>query len=128
MTVAVSERTFRTFCESYGIKHVLNAVSSPRSNGQCKRYNKTIVMLSTMSVENESDKWDKHVKKVQSALNSSFDKSINTTRDKVLLGYQTKPLAEVSLLNSIKLTLDCIDVQELRGRIKEHMDLDQNKQ
>lgn len=31
-------------------------------------------------------------------------------------------------MNSIKLTLDSIDVHELRGRIKEHVDLDQNKQ
>jgi hypothetical protein len=57
------------------IRIVSDAVATPRANGQCERYNQTIVnMLATSSVEAESDLWDTHVKELQSALNTSFNK------------------------------------------------------
>jgi hypothetical protein len=64
---ALTSRTFKIFCETYAIRHVLNAVVTPRSSRQCERYNKAIVtMLATTSVESEVV-WDTHVKKLQSA-------------------------------------------------------------
>jgi hypothetical protein len=66
---ALTSRTFKIFCETYAIRHVLNAVVTPRSSRQCERYNKAIVtMLATTSVESEIRVvWDTHVKKLQSA-------------------------------------------------------------
>jgi hypothetical protein len=55
------------FFVKHAIRHVLNAVVTPRSSRQCDRYNKAIVtMLATTSVESEVV-WDTHVKKLQSA-------------------------------------------------------------
>lgn len=126
---AFTSKSFQVFCESYAIKHVLNAVATPRANGQCERYNKTIVsMLSTMSVEKDSDEWDTYVKSVQSALNTAFNRSINTTPVKALLGYQATSMAESTLINSIRSTMERLDLKELRGQIKEHIDADQQKQ
>lgn len=124
-----TSRTFRMFCESYAIKHVLNAVATPRANGQCERYNKTIVtMLATTTVEGESDRWDTHVKKLQSAMNTSFNKSINTTPVQALFGYQARPMAEAALLNSLEDVADRVDLQSLRLHIKDHITDDQRKQ
>jgi hypothetical protein len=126
---AFTSRTFRMFCETYGIKHTLNAVATPRANGQCERYNHTIVnMLATSSVEAESDLWDTHVKELQSALNTSFNKGINTTPVQALSGYQARPIAEASLLNSLRNEMQRVDIQGLRDRIKDHITEDQRKQ
>lgn len=126
---AFTSKTFRIFCESYAIKHILNAVASPRSNGQCERYNGTIVnMLATTSVEDKGDTWDLHVKNIQSALNTSFNKSINTTPVQALFGYQTRPMAEGSLLNSLQTVVDRINISELRDKVKDHITQDQQRQ
>jgi transposase InsO family protein len=91
---AFTSKTFSIFCKSYGIRHILNTVAIPRANGQYERYNKTIAnMLATLSIEAESNLWDTHIKQLQSALNTSFNKSINTTPVKALFGYQTKTTA-----------------------------------
>jgi hypothetical protein len=42
---AFTSRSFQTFCETHGIKHILNAVTTPRANGQCERYNRTIIII-----------------------------------------------------------------------------------
>jgi hypothetical protein len=126
---AFTSRTFSIFCKSYGIRHILNAVATPRANGQCERYNKTIVnMLATSSIEAESNLWDTHIKQLQSALNTSFNKSINTTPVKALFGYQTKTTAEAVLLNSLQSGVEQIDIDDLRGRIQCHITEDQRKQ
>lgn len=52
---AFTSQTFRMFCTNYSIKHVLNAVATPRANGQCERYNKTIVQaLATTTAGRDS--------------------------------------------------------------------------
>lgn len=126
---AFTSQAFRLFCETYAIRHVLNAVATPRGNGQCERYNKTIVsMLATTCVNDEGNLWDTQVKELQSAMNTSFNKSINSTPVQALFGYQARPMAEATLLNSVNDVADRIDLKKLRSRIKEHIDDDQRKQ
>ena len=79
---AFTARTFKIFGTTYGIRHVLNAVATPRANGQCERYNRTIVAsLATTVAGMESNVWDNYVKQVQSAMNTSFNKGIGTNTD-----------------------------------------------
>lgn len=79
--IAYISQAFRmAFCVSYGIKHVLNAIATPQANGQCERYNKTIVQaLATIMAGRDPRRWDAVVKQIQGALNT-YNKSINTTR------------------------------------------------
>lgn len=37
-----SSKTFQDFVKAYGIKHIQNAVATPRANGQVERFNTTI--------------------------------------------------------------------------------------
>lgn len=90
------------FCDNYGIKHVLNAVATPKANGQCKRYNKTIVQaLTTTTAGPDPRYWDAVVKQVQGALNTTYNKSINTTPMEALIGCTTRSAAEAQLLSQI---------------------------
>lgn len=60
---AFTSNTFESFCKCYGIKYILNTVATPRANGQCKRYNKTIInALATTSACNAANKCDCYVK------------------------------------------------------------------
>ncbi|EZA50330.1 hypothetical protein X777_11273 [Ooceraea biroi] len=92
---AFTSQAFRTCCDTYGIKHVLNAVAMPRANGQCECYNKTIVQaLATTNAERDSRDWDLTVKQIQSALNTTCNKAIGTTPMKELIGCNTRGAAE----------------------------------
>ncbi|XP_011861043.1 PREDICTED: uncharacterized protein K02A2.6-like [Vollenhovia emeryi] len=124
-----TSQTFRTFCNTYGIRHVLNAVATPRANGQCERYNKTIVQaLATTTAGHDPRDWDLAVKKIQSALNTTYNKGINTTPTKALIGCETRSAAEAPLLSQIQDVVHRLDFNELRDDIKAHTSKEQRAQ
>lgn len=114
------------FCDNYGIKHVLNAVATPRANRQCERYNKTIVQaLAATMVGRDSRHRDAAIKQVQGALNTTHNKSIETTPMKALIGYET---AEATLLAQIQDKVHRLDLDELRTEITTHISQQQREQ
>lgn len=124
-----TSEAFKVFCTTYGIKHVLNAVATPRANGQCERYNRTILSsLAATVAGKDSRDWDRDVKKVQSALNTAYNKGINTTPTKALIGCDVRSAAESSLLTEIRNELERVDLNELRESIAQHVTADQRKQ
>jgi len=67
---AFSFHMFKAFCLEYGVKHVLNAVATPRANGQCEWMNYIVLnSLAATCVGQPENRWDECVKKVQSAIN-----------------------------------------------------------
>jgi len=114
------------FCNTYGIKHVLYAVATPRTNGQCERYNKTIVQaLATTTAGRDPRDWDTFIKQVQSALNTTHNKSINTTPTKAFIGCEVRSPTEAPLLSQIQDTVQQIDLDDLRTRIETHITQEQ---
>ncbi|KAJ8909358.1 hypothetical protein NQ315_000447 [Exocentrus adspersus] len=111
------------------IKHILNAVATPRANGQCERYNKTIVSsLAATAVGQPDENWDLYVKKVQSALNTTNNKAIGTTPMEALIGYRSACPAESVVLKAIENELEQLDIQSLRKDISTHMKAEQRRQ
>ena len=126
---AFTSHSFQLFCETYNIKHVLNAVATPRANGQCERYNRTILAeLATLGADSNSTEWDTHVKEVQSAMNTCFSKGINTTPSEALMGYHPRPAAQAQLLADIEVDLDRLNLTELRADMERHISADQARQ
>lgn len=126
---AFTSRTFRMFCDQYGIKHILNAVATPRANGQCERYNRTIVQaLATTTAGQDPAKWDTAVKQVQSALNTTHNKGIATTPMKALIGCDVPSAPESQLLAQVRDIVDRLDLAKLRQDIKAHIGSDQRAQ
>lgn len=68
---AFTSKDFKTYCENLGIRHVLNAVASPRANGQVERLNRTILNSLTAHMGNEQKGWDAYLPKVQLGINST---------------------------------------------------------
>lgn len=55
-------KKFQDFVKSLGIKHIFNAVATPRANGQVERYNRTILAaLGSMSHEKPKGNWDEYL-------------------------------------------------------------------
>lgn len=64
-------RDFEDYCHEKGIKHILNAVASPKANGQVERLNRTILSSLTAHMGNEQKGWDKYLPKVQLGINAT---------------------------------------------------------
>lgn len=107
----------------------MNAVATPRANGQCERYSKTIVQaLATTMAGQDSRRWDTVIKQVQGALNTTYNKSIDTTPMKALIGCETRSAAEATLLSQIRDEMHRLDLDELRSDITTHISQQQRAQ
>ncbi|KAL0869533.1 hypothetical protein ABMA27_005803 [Loxostege sticticalis] len=69
--------SFKKFVDETGIKHVLNAVATPRANGQVERYNRTLLeALTAKCIGEPESRWDTHVQEVQWGLNNTHNRGI----------------------------------------------------
>lgn len=117
-----TSRRFKTLCDTYGVKHICNAVATPRANGQCERYNKTVVdALTTTAAAQDPCDWDTQVKKIQCAINTMFNKSINTTPIKALIGCDVRTVTEGPILSAVREEMDRLDLTVLREEISKHI-------
>lgn len=64
-------KMFEDYCSKHGIKHVLNAVASPRANGQVERLNRTILSSLTAHMGDQQKGWDAYLSKVQLGINTT---------------------------------------------------------
>lgn len=125
--------SFKKFVKDKGIKHVLNAVATPRANGQVERYNKTIVdALTAKSIGSADNKWDDHLSDVQWGLNNTFNKGINKTPSEALFG--TRPAGSSEGTIRSELDQDIINsapertLTEVREDINSHVQAYQKAQ
>ncbi|GFX18507.1 retrovirus-related Pol polyprotein from transposon 297 [Trichonephila clavipes] len=79
---------FHTYCSEQKITlhHITTCL--PRANGQVERINRTVIPVLSKMSENDPTKWFKHVPSPQEVLNSTFQRSINTTPFELLFGTQ----------------------------------------
>ncbi|KAJ8976490.1 hypothetical protein NQ317_008465 [Molorchus minor] len=125
---AFTSHSFRTFCLENGIKHILNAVATPRANGQCERYNRTILAsLSALNGGLDDDTWDIHVKTVQRGLNCTVNRAIGMTPSELLFGVKPRTLPESIILNELQDEINRIDLSSIRQEVKNRLDEDQCK-
>ncbi|KAG6439129.1 hypothetical protein O3G_MSEX000509, partial [Manduca sexta] len=78
---------FKEFVTYYNIRHILNAVSTPRANGQVERFNRTILdALSTMTHGKDEKSWDEQIPDIQLGLNTTTHKITQKTPSELLFG------------------------------------------
>ncbi|CAK1603777.1 unnamed protein product [Parnassius mnemosyne] len=122
-----TSKAFKTFCDTNGIKHILNAVACPRANGQAERFNQTI--LNSLSAQNsfghERD-WDKCLGKIQWGINNTVNATTQQSATEAMFGVKMRD----SLSNKLN-TLGCsrnLNLQEIRDKISENIEKEQAKQ
>ncbi|KAI8425605.1 hypothetical protein MSG28_011422 [Choristoneura fumiferana] len=117
--------SFKRFMHDKGIKHILNAVATPRANGQVERYNKVIVdALTAKSVGTPDNMWDEHLPDVQWGMNNTLNKGINRTPSEALFGIRPAGTSDSRLLSEIagEVTNHTEDVRtEIRDGINSHV-------
>lgn len=118
---AFTAKEFKRFCEQNNIKHILNAVATPRANGQVERLNRSI-LSALMTTTLEEDRWDQNIREVQFALNNIENKSTGKTPSQLLFGTIPRSGSDMILIDEIKQTADTItDIQEERNKAAEQI-------
>ena len=83
---AFTSQELTDYCEEEGIQHVAITTGVPRANRQVERVNAIVERVLTKIAQDEPLKWYKHVDRVQRALNSTYQRSINTSPFELLFG------------------------------------------
>lgn len=105
---------FEEFCDRNTIRHVLNAVATPRANGQVERLNRTILGALLASTPEER-KWDETVTDVQFAINNVPCKTTGKTPSELLYGYRPRSGSDAALIDEVsKSAALVVDIVQLR--------------
>lgn len=91
---AFTSTKFKSFATKYQVKHILNAVASPRSNGQVERYNRTILDGLNTSIDNENE-WQKSLPNVIWGINNTINKSTGFSPHLLMFGYNKNRHANI---------------------------------
>jgi transposase InsO family protein len=89
-------REFKDYCVELGIKHVLNAVASPRANGQVERLNRTILSSLTAHLGEEQKGWDTYLAKVQLGINSTVSQGTGKSPLELLCGLRPRLSGDIT--------------------------------
>lgn len=105
---------FKDFIKSHGTKHIVNAVATPRANGQVERFNRTILnALSTSSHGKDERSWDEHIADIQLGLNTTPHKITKKTPSELLFGFNIKCTSEGILSSVLDDTINLLPEKEL---------------
>lgn len=125
---AFTSKGFKDFTKLKGIKHILNAVATPRANGQIERYNATILQALATSIKHD-DEWEKRLPDIQFAMNNTKNASTSLTPSELLMGYRPRASADSALTIKIQPERPVIkDLNKVRVDVKRRMTNDQRKQ
>ncbi|KAI8441761.1 hypothetical protein MSG28_005453 [Choristoneura fumiferana] len=105
-------------------RHIMNAVATPRANGQVERYNRTITeALAAANNDGAENKWDEHVAKVQWSLNNTLNKGIGRTPAEVLFGIKMTGIADSRLSLSLQddVKVQRMDREPILQQVSEHI-------
>lgn len=124
-------KALKAFLEEIGIKHIMNAVATPRANGQVERYNRTVLdSLTAINHGRDESLWDEKVLDVQWGLNNTLNKGINKTPAEVLFGLKLTSMSEGRVKSSLDSDLESSrgDLVEIRKEVDEHVTKTQSEQ
>ncbi|CAH2101045.1 unnamed protein product [Euphydryas editha] len=123
---------FSNYLSLLGVRHILNAVATPRANGQVERYNRTLLdaLTAKCSGSNGEKNWDLHVLDVQLGLNNTINKGIGKTPAQALFGINLTGITEGRIKAYLDSDLTNSDetIDDIREKINEYIIKYQDKQ
>ncbi|KAJ8915466.1 hypothetical protein NQ315_003229 [Exocentrus adspersus] len=92
-----TSKEMKSFCNKNGIRHVLNAVASPRSNGQVERFNSTILQALMTVIGDDHSSWESKITEVQLSINGTVNATTGYAPSELLYGFRPKLKFDLSL-------------------------------
>lgn len=126
-----TSKNFQDYLNSLGIKHIMNAVATPRANGQIERYNRTVLAALTATNHGKPDNlWDECVSEIQWGLNNTQNKGTGKSPAQALFGLDLVGTSSSLLQLSITDNSDKIGnyIENIRREMTEHIKDDQDRQ
>ena len=99
---AFTGNEFQDYCEEEEIEHITITTGIPRGNGQVERMNQIIISVLTKMCIEESSQWYKHVSKLQRAINSTCQRSINTSPFELLIGTKIRFKEDMDIIGLLE--------------------------
>lgn len=87
----------KKFCNEQNIKHILNAIACPRSNGQVERFNATILNAMMTAIGDEHDSWEAKITEVQHSINGTVNATTGRAPAELLYGFRPRLKFDVSI-------------------------------
>lgn len=98
---AFTSGDFREYCEEEKIEHIIITTGIPRGNGQVERIHRVIISVLTKLSIQQPALWYRHVSRLQQALNSTFQRSINAAPMKLFVGIKMRLKEDAEILSLI---------------------------
>jgi transposase InsO family protein len=93
---------FQQYCTDENIKHINVTTGVPRGNGQVERINRIIIPVLTKLSFEKPEAWYRQVRPLQEALNSTHQRSINTSPFELLFGVKMLRSEDIRLQEVIE--------------------------
>lgn len=126
-----TSKTFKDFISEYGIKHILNAVATPRANGQVERFNRTITeALATSNHGKDEKTWDERIQDIQIGINTTVHKTTQKSPSELLFGFNINHRTQGMLSTVINDTINIItgdEIESVRQEATKRIELQQQK-
>ena len=87
---AFTSHAFKEYCKDENIQHLLIATGVPRGNGQVERMHKIIVPMISKLCSEDPKSWYKHVRRVQTMINSTVSRSTQYSPFRLLTGVEMR--------------------------------------
>lgn len=97
--LAFTSNAFGEFLATHGVKHTLNAVATPRANGQVERQNRTIVDAPATSIDNEA-RWDERVPEIVCGMNHRLNSSTQFSHARLMFAHSTGVMTDLEAVEA----------------------------
>lgn len=125
---AFTSKKFVHYCKQLQLKHILNAVCTPRANGQVERFNRTLKSALLTSCC-EEDKWDEYLSKIQFAMNNVKSKVTGLTASELLHGFRPRSGIDSELIDEVRQLPRVLEnIVTIREKIGNRIETEASKQ
>ncbi|XP_067614932.1 uncharacterized protein [Eurosta solidaginis] len=111
---AFTSKQFQQYCQENVIKHILNAVQTPRANAHAERTNRTVLSMLLPSTTAD-DKWDNELSKIQWSINTMRNGTTNKTPHELLFNFTPRDILKNKLILALNddNQINC-DIEQIR--------------
>lgn len=116
---AFTSKAFEDYCAENNVEVHKIVTGVPRGNGQVERIHGVIIpVLTKLSIE-KPDEWFKHVERVQTVINNSWQRAIGMTPFELFIGVKMKTKEDIMLSQILKEEMQKI-FNDGRDELRQH--------